>query len=395
MSGSDGFYDEFLDAPDDATPPHGIPVQQPPPTGAHATPSPQQHYQQPLPPPAPVPQQHSVGQVPGVFEQQVPGRHAQANPGLQQIHAADVIPRHKVKPEMGWRGRIARTTGVNLGVSKAEDEYKKLLGRVQRQLRSTYTVAFLSTKGGVGKSSATLLAGTALGMHREDRAAAIDANPDDGTLANRLPMQTARSFRELLADPGIRRFEDVREYMGSNQRGLWVLRGDDSERSDDEMSGDDFKHSLARVQIGFPLTLVDCGTGVRHPVTRAVLESVDAVVVVATARLDGADAAMKTLRWLHFHGYAHLVRNATVIVNEGAKGKAGEKEVGTLVNKFAQAVHAVHVLPKDPHLEEAGVVDVDRLQPRTQRVAIEIAASIADGFAQAADKDHTYGWGQR
>lgn len=395
MSGSDGFYDEFLDAPDDATPPHGIPVQQPPPAEVHATPPPPQQYQQPLPPPAPVPLQQSVGQLPGVFEQQVPGRHAQANPALQQqIQAADVIRTHRPKPEMGWRGRISRTTGVNLGVSRAEDEYKKLLARVQRQLRSTYTVAFLSTKGGVGKSTVTLLAGTALGMHREDRAAAIDANPDDGTLANRLRKQTARSFRELLADPGIHGFKDVREYMGSNERGLWVLRGDDSERSDDEMSGDDFKHSLARVQIGFPLTLVDCGTGVRHPVTRAVLECVDAVVVVSTARLDGAQAAWKTLRWLHYHGYPHLVRSATVIVNE-AKGKAGEKELATLVNKFAQSVHAVHVLPKDPHLEEAGVIEVDRLQPRTQRVGIEIAASIADGFAQAADKDHTYGWGQR
>lgn len=395
MSGSDGFYDEFLDAPDDATPPHGIPIQQPPPGAAHAAPPPPQQYQQPLPPPAPVSRQQTLSQVPGVFQQQGPGRHSQANPGLeQQINAAEVIGTHRPKPEMGWRGRIARTTGVNLGVSKAEDEYKKLLARVHSPLRSTYTVAFLSTKGGVGKSTATLLSGTALGMHREDRAAAIDANPDDGTLADRLVKQTPRSFRELLADPNIRKFEDVREYMGSNQRGLWVLRGDDSERSENEMSGDDFKHSLARVQIGFPLTLVDCGTGVRHPVTRAVLEMVDAVVVVSTAKLDGAKSAWKTLRWLQFHGYAHLVRNATVIVNE-AKGKGGEKEVAYLVNHFAQSVRAVHVLPPDPHVAEAGIIDVDRLQPRTQRVAIEIAASIADGFAQAADKDHTFGWGQR
>lgn len=390
----DGFYDEFLEHPDDPTPPYGIPVQRPVSASQAGPAEPLPPPPPPPPPPAPVAMSSSVGDVRGVFDQG-PGRHAHGNPAVPgQINAADVIRSHRPVPEMGWRGRVAKVSGINLGVSRTEDEWKKLLARVQRPLRGTYTVAMLGIKGGPGKTTSTLLVGSALGLHREDRCAAIDANPDDGNLADRVGVQTQRSFRDLLADPGIHRFEDVRAYMGSNQRGLWVLRGDDSELSDAEMSATDFKSALARVQIGFPVTLVDCGTGVRHEVMSAVLEAADAVVVVSTARLDAAKLAVKTLRWLHNHGYAHLVRTATVIINE-VKGRPGTREVDNLINTFSQSVHAVHVLPYDDHLAEAAVVDFDRLAARTQRVAIEVAASVTDGFASAADKDHAHGWGPR
>ncbi|HCU78761.1 MAG TPA: MinD/ParA family protein, partial [Microbacterium sp.] len=47
-------------------------------------------------------------------------------------------------------------------------------------------VPVLSRKGGVGKTTVTTLLGMALADARDDRVIAVDANPDRGTLAERI-----------------------------------------------------------------------------------------------------------------------------------------------------------------------------------------------------------------
>ena len=59
------------------------------------------------------------------------------------------------------------------------------------------TIALISPKGGVGKTTSTFLAGNLLATHLKLRAIAVDANPDFGTLARLAPddrrSQRARS----------------------------------------------------------------------------------------------------------------------------------------------------------------------------------------------------------
>ncbi|WP_157897231.1 MinD/ParA family ATP-binding protein [Mycobacteroides chelonae] len=324
-----------------------------------------------------------------------PNRHIAGHAGMPaQIQASQLIKEHRPKPEMGWRGLIAKG-GVNLGVSRAERDWNLLLERVRANLRSTNTTAIMGTKGGPGKTTTTMLLGMALAKYRATQVVAIDANPDDGNLNERVATQKQTTYRDLLADPSITRINDIVAYAGTNNKGLWILGGVKSTESDYEITADEFREVLRRTQVGFQLALVDCGTGLRHQVVPAILEQTDSVVVAATARIDAARAADATLFWLHQHGYDYLGRAATVVINE-VKGKPGDRELTKLRNHFEQKVTGgVHVLPYDEHLAEAGPIDWDRLQPRTQRVAIEIAASVADGFARAGDKDHRQGWGQQ
>ena len=42
----------------------------------------------------------------------------------------------------------------------------------------------------------------------------------------------------------------------------------------------------------------------------------------------------------------------------------------------------VFVLPYDPHIGTAGVVDIDQLKPATQRRFLEITAALATNFGQ-------------
>jgi MinD-like ATPase involved in chromosome partitioning or flagellar assembly len=86
------------------------------------------------------------------------------------------------------------------------------------------------------------------------------------------------------------------------------------------------------------------------------------------------------------HNYPHLVRSAVVVVSNIANVKASHA-VQTLHEDFERAVRAVHAVPYDPHLHEAAAIRTDRLKPGTRRAFVEAAASVADGFAAASDKD--------
>ena len=51
---------------------------------------------------------------------------------------------------------------------------------------ATSRIAVASVKGGVRKTTVAACLGLALAEHRGDRVVALDANPDTGTLADRL-----------------------------------------------------------------------------------------------------------------------------------------------------------------------------------------------------------------
>src|SRR3982751_3756156 len=73
---------------------------------------------------------------------------------------------------------------------------------VERRLRThpgvtrPNTVALISPKGGVGKTTSTFLVGNLLATHLKLRVIAVDANPDFGTLG-RLPSDARRAERSL------------------------------------------------------------------------------------------------------------------------------------------------------------------------------------------------------
>lgn len=309
---------------------------------------------------------------------------ASVGPLRASIRAADLVKPYKEVPETGWRGRLNRVTGINLGPSPAEREWNDLRRRVSRNLRGTYLVAVLQQKGGVAKTTATLGLGSALARYRDDKVVAIDANPASGNLAKRIQEPSAGTWRGLISDECLQSYSDFRHYLGkSTSSGLEVLASD---AGDEMLSGAQLTELWQRLQRQYPIGLVDCGTQLRDDVMAAVLAAADAVVVVSTTRLDGADGAAETLNWLVDHGYPHLVRSAVIVISDLFK-VTQNSSVRKLHEQFEKAVRAVHYVPFDPHLSDAAAVDFDRLKPPVRRAFIEAAASLVDGFAAAADKD--------
>ncbi len=222
---------------------------------------------------------------------------------------------------------------------------------------------------------------------RDDKVVAIDANPANGNLASRVDEPSTGTWRSLIADPHLVSYSDFRHYLGKDtSSGLEVLGSD---IGDDVMTGMNLIQAWDKLSRQYPIGLIDCGNQMRDDLTAAILSRVDAVVVVSTTRYDGAAGAQDTLNWLISHGYPHLVRSAVMLISNVNRVTA-DKAVRNLHEDFERVCRAVHDIPYDPHLSDATAIDFNRLAPATRRAFIEAAASVADGFVKAADKDPGY-----
>lgn len=285
-------------------------------------------------------------------------------------------------PSDGWRLLLYKMSGglINLGESPRASRYNNLVAQVNRPLRGSYRVAFLSLKGGVGKTTIAATLGATFASIRGDRVVAVDANPDRGTLSQKIPLETAATVRQLLHDAGtIERYSDVRRYTSKGPSGLEVLASETDPAISEAFSAEDYGRILDILERFYGLVLTDCGPGLLHSVMTSVLDKADALVVVSSASIDGARSASATLDWLDAHGHEDLVRNSIAVIN-GVRPRPGKVDMNKVIDHFSRRCRAVQLVPFDPHLEEGAEIDLDRLRRTTREALTELAAIVADGF---------------
>lgn len=314
-----------------------------------------------------------------------------ATPNAQQPHPAaqhppmpshselGLIRRSKPTPQSGWRKAVHRMTGINPGESDKENTYKRLVARVNQPVRGDYSIALLSMKGGVGKTTTTVGLGSTFAAIRGDRVIAVDANPDFGTLAQRGPDESRSTVRDLLLDENIFRYSDIRRYTSQNSSRLEILASERDPATSESFSEADYRTVIRLLQRFYNIILTDCGTGLVHSAMTGVLDEADAIVLVASPAIDSARSGLATLDWLAHHGYAHLIPGATVVVSAARPGKMS-LDIELLASQFLTRVRAVHVVPFDDHLAQGSDVVLDLMGWRTRQVFLELAATIADGF---------------
>jgi MinD-like ATPase involved in chromosome partitioning or flagellar assembly len=112
----------------------------------------------------------------------------------------------------------------------------------------------------------------------------------------------------------------------------------------------------------------------------AVLNKADVLLVVASSSIDGARSASATLDWLDAHGREDLVRNSIAVIN-GVRSRTGKVDMNKVIDHFSRRCRAVRLIPFDPHLEEGAEIELDRLTGDTRLALLDLAATVADGFA--------------
>ncbi|MEV7728500.1 MinD/ParA family protein [Streptomyces sp. NPDC087917] len=255
---------------------------------------------------------------------------------------------------------------------------------IRTPLRRCHRIAVISLKGGVSKTTTTMVLGSILAAERSDRVLALDANPDSGTLGRRVRRQTPATIRTFVtALPEIRTYMDIRQFTSQASSGLEVLANDSDPAVSRTFNDTDYRQAMEVLSGQYPLVLTDSGTGLLYSAMRGVLDLADQLVVVATASVDGATSASMTLDWLEAHGYRQLVeRSVTVISRVRDAGRVVREDY--VVEHFASRCRAVVSIPFDPHLAQGAEVDLTQLRKPTRAAYYELAAHVGQGFTHQA-----------
>ncbi|MGI5221933.1 AAA family ATPase [Nocardia sp. CA-290969] len=334
---------------------------------APGAPQPQQQFQQPGQPPQ------------GQFQPRhmpEPGQ-----PG-HSVNDLNLLKRARKAPRGGWRRAVHKVSRgvINPGESAADVVHRDLVSRVNAPVHGDFRIAILSLKGGVGKTTTTVGLGATFASLRGDRVIAIDANPDLGTLAHRVPRQTRSTVRNLLEDQNITRYSDVRAHTSQSPSRLEVLASEQDPAVSEAFSEADYRRAIGILQSFYNIILTDCGTGLMHSAMSGVLDMASSLVLVTSPAIDGARSASATLDWLDYHGYSHLVRQTVVVVNASRRGSTSVN-LDHLRRLFLDRTRAVQVVPFDDHLAEGAEIDLELVSKPTRQALLELAAMVADDFS--------------
>ncbi|MEU8385190.1 AAA family ATPase [Streptosporangium sp. NPDC048865] len=288
-------------------------------------------------------------------------------------------------PAGGWRKLVYKASAglIKPGESPEVRRRRELVGRARTPVATGHhRVAVLSLKGGVGKTTTTVGLGATLAQVRGDRVIAVDANPDRGTLSDKVELETSATVRDLLNErQQIKRYVDIRAFTSQAPSRLEILASDRDPSVSEAFSAADYQSVSQVLENFYSICITDCGTGLLHSAMSGVLGLADQLVLVSSPSVDGARAASATLDWLEAHHYEELVRSATVVLCSVRPRSKSTVDLDRLEAHFAARCRAVIRVPYDPHLEEGAEIDLERLQPATRESYLRLAASVGDGFA--------------
>ncbi|MFE0750238.1 AAA family ATPase [Gordonia sp. NPDC058843] len=372
--------------------PHIPPPGSPAPTPHGGTPGPAHQGMPPTPvaghqpPPQAGPVPMGPGPAPTFPGQPFPGQPVHHGygppPGGPSLDEVALIRKARRAPSRGWRRAVHTLSAgaINPGESQGDIEFQQLLERVNRPVRGDYRIAVLSLKGGVGKTTTTVGLGSTFASLRGDRVIAVDANPDLGTLAQRIPQQTRSTVRDLLADENVYRYSDVRAHTSQAPSRLEVLASERDPAMAEAFNEEEYRGVITVLQRFYNIIITDCGTGLSHSAMNGVLDLANTIILVSSPALDGARSAGATLDWLEAHGFGHLVSRAVVVLSSSRPGSS-TIDTDQLGQHFLTRCRAVHKIPFDDHLAEGADVDLELMSKPTKRSFVELATTIADDFS--------------
>lgn len=361
-----------------APPQPETPAFAPPQPGTPAFPPPQQDV-----PVFPPPQQPARPPFPHATQPPSDG------PSSESLRPDRLLRTPRRPPAGGWRRAVYKLTGgmVRPKDSKAERRRQELIERIRQPVaQGHFRVAVMSLKGGVGKTTTTIGLGATLAHQRGDRVIAVDANPDRGTLSEKLRLESPATVRDLLNNRGgVWRYADVRSYTSQAPSRLEVLASDRDPAISEAFNADDYRAVAQILEQFYSIAITDCGTGMLHSAMGAILDMADQIVLVSPVTVDGARSASATLDWLQAHGHQELARDAVVVLSAVKNPRRNPVDLEELKGHFAKRCRAVIGVPFDPHLEQGSEVDLDLLRTSTRDTYLEVGATIADRFGRRAD----------
>ncbi|QYN41063.1 MinD/ParA family protein (plasmid) [Pseudonocardia sp. DSM 110487] len=291
-----------------------------------------------------------------------------------------LVRQQRPAPTEGWRLAVYAASGgrINPGQSPQEAARLELIHRIRRPLPAPHRVAVISVKGGVGKTTVAASLGLVFAELRGDRVVALDANPDAGTLSERLTGPGGTTVRDLYEDmPNLESVAEITRYVRAAGR-LHVLGSEQEPAMGEAFSADEYLEVTSLLNRFYNIIITDSGTGMVHSAMEATLRTAHSLVVVGSPTVDGANRASRTLSFLVDEGYRAAAEQAVVVLCGDRHSPDVDR---TLIRShFAARCRAVVDIPPDPHLATGGRINPGLWQSETRDAWYLLAAHVADGF---------------
>jgi len=241
------------------------------------------------------------------------------------------------------------------------------------------TVAVISPKGGVGKTTISFVLGNLLAEQLRLRVVALDANPDFGTLAALAPdgHRSSRSLADLLADSSqIESPAQLHPYVARLPTGLHLLGAPAHAEVMAQMTPGLYSRLLDFLEHFYEVVILDLGTGITDPLAQFAVDRADQTVVITTPEWVTAAGVLGALRYLQ-------LERGTLVLNQAPIGRhAGNREV-IEANFRRHAVETSATIPYDNGLRamlDTGTYSLSALKLATRVPVKELGAGIAYNF---------------
>jgi MinD-like ATPase involved in chromosome partitioning or flagellar assembly len=273
--------------------------------------------------------------------------------------------------------------------AQPEQETDRAVAIMRRKLGRPRVVAFANPKGGVHKTTATVLAAATIGSVRGRGVLAWDDNELRGTLGLRAgSARHARTIRHLLADlmqienlHGDDLLQELDGYLRHASDGSYdVLAGEENPRFAQRLDQHTVRRVMDLLRRTHDVICVDTGNNVESVNWQTVMKAADQLVITTVPREDAAFTADWMLDLLNDTGMEDLVANAVTLISCPSPGPLPLLE--DLKKHFATRTRAVAVVPYDPALEVGSSIEYSDLLPDTRQAWRKAASVMIEPFAE-------------
>jgi len=273
--------------------------------------------------------------------------------------------------------------------TRPDGEVERAVSVLRRDLGMPKVLAFANPKGGVHKTTATVLAAATVGSVRGRGVLAWDDNELRGTLGLRAgSARHARTIRHLIADlaevetrHGIELKEELDDYLRHASDGSYdVLAGEESPRFAQRLDQYTVRRVLELLRRTHDVICVDTGNNVESANWQTVLQAADQLVITTVPREDAAFTADWMLDLLDEVGMGELAANAVTLLSCPTPGHSPLLE--DLARHFSTRTRAVAVVPYDPALETGSSIEYNQLKPETRAAWLKAASVMLEPFVR-------------
>ncbi len=287
----------------------------------------------------------------------------------------------------GWRGVLNRA-GLKMGPGAGEQAERRDIQAVSQHWPGPRTIAVVNSKGGAGKTPATILLAAVFARYGGAGVLAWDNNqtrgtlgwrtekgPHDATLLDLLPRV------EALVGPTAQA-ADMARYVHHQTRDQYdVLRSQPTVLAHKQRFSPadvDAVHGLACKY--YRLVLMDSGNDESDPMWLRMIDHTDQLVLVTTTRDDHAQAGALLLRALSERDERGrvLAEQAVVVVSQ-ADSRARPADAVAIASGYKDVSRQAVTIPFDPSMVD-GLLHYESLRPATRRAWLAAAAAVATGL---------------